>query len=186
MTTTCSTDTNASLLRAGVGAVALCILLLSGSGASGADTAVLGRPAYLVIESARDTTAGFRWDHDAKGGRRSLRWVEGVLDIPDTLRPVAFGPRDLGILLGPECRGTGAAGSLQFVDGVYRVTELLALDDGRTRLHLSAGVLDIRGDQIRYRRLPAKPARDPRAGYLMLAGMVLLVTVLLRRARQRR
>lgn len=154
--------------------------------AAAAETHRLGRPAYLVIEAARDSTVGFRWDHDAVAGRRHLRWFEGHLDIADTLQTVAFGTADLGVLLGPGSRGSGGNGELRFVEGVYRVAEMLELTDGRTTLHLSGGELDIRGDQIRYRRPQLKSARDPRAGYFMLAGMVLLVTVLLRRARRRR
>jgi hypothetical protein len=50
------------------------------------------------------------------------------------------------------------------------------------QLQLEAGELEISGAMIRYRR-PAAVPREFRSGLLLLAGMVLMIIVLLRRAR---
>jgi hypothetical protein len=142
----------------------------------------LGKPGYLVIESGRDSSAGFRWEDGPDPGFRSLVWDEGCLTYPDSLPPEDFARTDVGIPFSGALIGSGASGRLVFKDGVFPVSEPVILSDGRISLEISGGELEIRGAMVRYR--PARiDNREFKAGLLMLAGMTVLVLVLLRRAR---
>lgn len=153
----------------------------SSAGPATAD-ATTGGPGYLVIEAARDSSAGFRWESGPGPGYRSLVWDQGRLVIPDSLSCDHFGKHDLGISFTENFAGSGVSGRIVLVDGIFPVSEPVVLSDGFLELELSAGELEIRGSRIRYRRASLQP-RDFRSGLLMLAGMTLLVIVLLRRAR---
>ena len=147
----------------------------------------LGQQGFLIIASARDTTTEFHWQQGPGPDRRSLVWSSGQLVIPDSLVVQDFGHSDLGVTVGADLQGSGAGGILAFGDGVYPISEPLLLTDGTVSLMASAGELEIRGAQLRY-LAPAsvgeqKEAKDPRAGFIFLMGMLLLVGVLLRRAR---
>jgi hypothetical protein len=142
----------------------------------------LGRPGYLVIEAARDSTAGFRWEDGPRPGFRSLVWDQGRLTLPDSLEPEDFARQDVGVPCTAQLAGSGASGQLVLLDGIYPVSEPVTLSDGRLELQVSAGELEFRGARIRYRRAVAEN-RTFKAGMLMLAGMTVLVVVLLRRAR---
>ena len=142
----------------------------------------LGRPGYLVIEAARDSTAGFRWEDGPRPGFRSLVWDQGRLTLPDSLEPENFARQDIGVPCTAQLAGSGASGQLVLLDGIYPVSEPVTLSDGRLELQVSAGELEFRGARIRYRRAVAEN-RTFKAGLLMLAGMTVLVVVLLRRAR---
>ena len=142
----------------------------------------LGQPGYLVIEAARDSAAGFRWEAGPGPGHRSLVWDQGRLTLPDSVEAGDFGRDDLGVPFTARLVGTGASGELVFRDGIYPVSEPVVLSDGSFELRVSAGELEFRGASIRYRR-PAAEAGQYRSGLILLAGMTLLVVVLLRRAR---
>lgn len=167
----------------------LLILLLGGNwGFAGPAAAqsggqTLGQAGYIVIENGRDA-AGFRWQEGPGPGRHSLVWPEGTLSLPDSLELDEFGPHDAGIVCRAELSGVGGSGQLVFQDGVYQVSEPLLLADGVLELHVSAGELIVRGSQIRYRR-PHSEDRKTRANFIFLAGMMVLIIVLLRRARSR-
>lgn len=143
----------------------------------------LGRQGYVVIEKGRDASAGFRWQDGPAPGRHSLVWPEGTLSLPDSLDLEDFGQRDAGLACGEELSGVGTSGHLVFRDGSYQISEPVVLADGKFELHLSAGELIVRGDQIRYRR-PQEQDRKTQANYVFLAGLVLLIIVLMRRARR--
>lgn len=145
----------------------------------------LGRTGYLIIEAARDTSGAFSWSAGPGPGRHSLVWSQGVLSLPDSVRPEPFAFHDVGVVCGPQLAGVGASGRLMLDDGIYAVSEPILLADGVLELHVSGGELEIRGDQIRYRRDVAPSADRQRANYLMVAGLLLLILVLLRRARRR-
>ena len=142
----------------------------------------LGQPGYLVIEAARDTAAGFRWEAGPGPGHRSLVWDQGRLTLPDTVEAEDFGRDDLGVPCTSRLEGSGASGEILFRDGIYPVSETVVLSDGSLELRVSAGELEFRGARIRYRRPVAGPGQY-RSGLILLAGMTLLVVVLLRRAR---
>jgi len=142
----------------------------------------LGRPGYLVIEAARDSTLGFRWEAGPRPGFRSLVWDQGRLTLPDSLEPEDFARQDIGVPCTARLAGTGASGQLVLRDGIYPVSEPVILSDGHLELQVSAGELEFRGARIRYRRAVAE-THTFKAGMLMLAGMMVLVVVLLRRAR---
>ncbi len=163
-------------------AFAVC-LVLAGTPAVAADAArTLGRPGYLVIEAARDSAAGFRWESGPGPGHRSLVWDQGRLTLPDTVEFEDFARDDIGVPCTARLEGTGASGQLVLRDGIYPVSEPVVLSDGRLELHVSSGELEFRGARIHYRRVVGE-AGEFRSGLLLLAGMTLLVVVLLRRAR---
>ena len=164
-----------------------CAALLAGlmvGGVARADTerTILGRPGYLVIEGGRQENGDFRWQAGPGPGRHSLVWPEGTLSLPDSLELGQFGEQDAGISCGPQLSGVGASGQLLFRDGSYQISEPVLLADGVLELHLSAGELVVRGDQIRYRR-PQVEESKTQANYIFLAGLVVLIVVLMRRAR---
>jgi hypothetical protein len=144
---------------------------------------VLGRPGYVVISGVRDSTAGFVWQDGPGPGRHSLVWPEGTLSLPLDQGLENFGADDAGIACQPELSGVGDSGRLLFQDGIYQVSEPILLSDGVLELHLAGGKLEVRGDQIRYRRPPPPKETRSRADYIFLAGLVVLIVVLLRRAR---
>jgi hypothetical protein len=147
----------------------------------------LGQPGYVIIEGVRDTTSEFTWQDGPAPGRHSLVWAEGTLSLPQTLELDAFGRQDAGVACLAGLSGVGGSGWLVFDDGIYKISEPVLLADGILELHISAGELEVRGDQIRYRR-PASNSKDQdnsQANYIFLAGLVVLIVVLMRRARHR-
>jgi hypothetical protein len=171
------------IVRAACAALAVCLVLAGTSSVADGEsppTHTLGRPGYLVIEAARDSAAGFRWETGP--GFRSLVWDQGRLTLPDTIEAEDFGKYDIGVPCTARLAGTGASGQLVLRDGIYPVSEPVVLSDGRLELRISAGELEFRGAGIRYRRV-VDETREFRSGLLLLAGMTLMVIVLLRRAR---
>ena len=156
------------------------------SAQSPADRKVLGYPGYLVIATARDSTAGFAWQDGPGPGRRTLTWSAGTLNLPVDHQVDPFSEQDLGVPCGKELAGVGDGGPLLLRDGEYPLSEPLLLSDGVVFLHLAAGRIEVRGERIRYE--PPRPdsaSADPRAGYIFLLGMVILIAVLMRRARKK-
>ena len=145
----------------------------------------LGHPGYLVISGAAtaDSASGFHWQTGPGPDELSLVWDEGMLTIPGDLQPESFGPDDLAVPCGPELAGAGNAGRLVFRPGRYPVTEPVLLTDGTVTLYVAGGELEIVGQRVRYRPT-GKKMEDIRASYILLAGLVLLTVVLLRRARR--
>ncbi len=168
------------------GALLLAVLVLTETTALTAGPATpdstLGVTGYLVIEAARDTSAGFRWESGPEPGHRSLVWDQGRLVIPDSLPVDHFGKYDLGITCTENLSGSGARGQIVLVDGIFPVSEPVVLSDGLLEMKISAGELEFRGASIRYRRAAPRP-REFRSGLLLVAGMTLMIIVLLRRAR---
>lgn len=150
------------------------------------DRKVLGYPGFLVVSSARDSTAGFRWLEGPGPGRRSLVWPSGTLNLPLDLPVEEFSDLDLAIACSADLAGVGGGGNLVLRDGEYRISEPVLLSDGVVFLHLVAGRLEVLGERISYHppRQRASPA-DPKAGYIFLLGMVVLIAVLMRRARKK-
>ncbi len=148
----------------------------------------LGRSGFLIITAGRDSAASFQWRAGPGPGQRSLVWPDGQLVLPDSLFPEPYGALDLGVGVTRGLSGSGAGGRLDFRDGSFTIDEPLLLTDGTVSLLASAGTLEIRGAQLRYRPPLAKTSgtSDPRAGFLFLAGIILLVVVLMRRVNLRR
>lgn len=175
----------AGIIRAMGVALGMCLVLAGTPSVAVGESPpahTLGRPGFLVIEAARDSAAGFRWEAGPGPGYRSLVWDQGRLTLPDTLEAEDFARRDIGVPCTARLAGTGASGQLVLRDGIYPVSEPIVLSDGRLELRVSAGELEFRGARIRYRRA-VDETREFRAGLLLLAGMTLMVVVLLRRAR---
>jgi len=148
---------------------------------------VLGHPGYLIISSARDTTAGFSWQTGPGPQQLSLTWRSGMLTIPDTLVLEPFSLHDLAIPVTADFSAAGAGGQLEWREGKYDITEPLMMTDGVVDLLVSKGELEILATRIRYRspELTQDEKADPRASFLMLAGVLLLIGVLMRRARRK-
>lgn len=155
-----------------------------GTESTGATT--LGHPGYLVLADAGDSTAGYHWQPGPGPDQRSLVWEHGLLTVPTGLALEAFGPRDLAVAAGAGLTGTSGGGTLVFADGRYEVSAPVLLTDGSVSLYAAAGELEIVGQRIRYVPPRRTGEADPRAGFVFLAGMVLLVVVLLRLSRRRR
>jgi hypothetical protein len=166
-------------------AVGAAVMPLSAAGGP-EDRTRLGRPGFLIVTGVRDSADGrvFQPQAGPGPGRHALVWPEGTLSLPDSMRLEPFGRADVGVACGPELSGVGNGGRLVFRDGAFPVTEPLALSDGVVEMHVSAGVLEIRGDQLRYRR-PDPAKRQDRANMIFLAGLVLLIVILMRRVRLR-
>lgn len=149
----------------------------------GVDRHELGTAGFLVIADANDTTDVFVWQDGPGEGRRSLVWDEGVLTVPDDMVFESYGPYDLGVPCGANLTGHGKGGRLVFASGTYPIDEPVRLTDGVVDFYAAAGELEIRNGRVRYSRDEARQ-KDPRASFIMLAGLVLLTVILLRRARR--
>ncbi len=144
----------------------------------------LHQPGVLIITAARDTTAGFEWRPGPGSGRISLVWQGGVLSVPGTLAMEAYPDLDLGVPLLAGFSGNLEEGPLVFDDGVYPILENLVMSDGVVQLVVSVGELEIHGPRFRYTSSGKKTLDEPKANFLLIAGLLLLIGVLLRRARQ--
>lgn len=163
--------------------VACVLLLIALPGLGQDDRHALGHPGYIVMTgAAHDTTGTFFWQSGPGPDQRSLVWAQGVLTVPVGLVPETFGPADLAVACGADLAGGGHGGRLVFTGGRYRIKEPLLLTDGSVTLYATAGKLEILGERVRY-TAPKASLKDSRASFLLLAGLVLLTLVLLRRAR---
>jgi hypothetical protein len=161
-----------------------CLLLLAGPvSAPAQEGRTAGREGLLVVEAARDTSQDFRWIERPEVRRRWLVWSSGMLSVPDSLQVTDFGVADLMVPYSPQLAGLSAGRRLLFTPGRYRVRGTTYLSDGRLDLILSAGELRIEAGRVVYSGAVAD--RRQRAQYLMLAGIVILVTTLMLRARSR-
>jgi hypothetical protein len=141
-------------------------------------------PRWLVIASARDTTAGFVALPLTGGGRQLLGWPEGVVATDDTVTWHPDGPGALAFALGESAAGGGAAGRFTLADGRYTIDTPLYLEGGGVTAFLAAGSLEVTADRLTYRRPAAR--EGPTGDYLLLAGIVVATGVLLHLARRRR
>ena len=155
----------------------------AGSAPAADERTVLGEPGYLVIEGVRDSASTFSWQDGPGPDRHSLVWAEGTLSLPDSVELDDYGRQDVGLACGPELSGVGSSGHLVFTDGLYLISEPVVLADGVLELHLAAGELVVRRNQIHYRRPEIVDSRS-QANYIFLAGLVVLIVVLMRRARK--
>lgn len=149
------------------------------------DRHTLGEPGFLVLAGAADSTEAYAWQDGPGEGRRSLVWDEGVLSVPADMVFETYGPHDLGAPCGASLAGNGRGGRLVFEPGTFTIDEPIRLTDGVLDFYAAAGELEIREGRVRYVRTTTRQ-KDPRASFVMLAGMVLLTVVLLRRARRGR
>lgn len=146
---------------------------------------ILEQPGILIITAASDTSAGFQWRQGPGTGRISLVWDGGMLSVPDTLAMDGFPNNNLGVPLQAGFSGTGSQGPLLLDDGSYAVSENLMMGDGVIQLVVSDGELEIFGPRFRYSR-PQKisPDDESKANFLLISGLLILIAVLLRRARK--
>jgi hypothetical protein len=149
---------------------------------------LLGNPGYVVISAGLDSTRGFEWHRGPGPGQRSLTWGQGVLTLADSQEVEAWLDVDLAVPCSGQLSGLGHTGRLVFQDGIFEISEPVLLSDGALQLYVTAGELEVRGQRIRYTGPAESTDRDtdPRAGYIFLAGMVLLVVVLMRRTALRK
>lgn len=139
----------------------------------------------LLISAGADTSAGFRWLAlpDLQERYLCLTWAEGVLLLPAGTEVTPFGETGLLVPFGANLVGTSAGKRLLFAPGRYRISQPSLLTDGSLSLYITAGELVIEEGRIVYRL--RESAGELRAQYLLLAGIVILITVLLMRARSR-
>jgi len=138
----------------------------------------------LVIEAARDTTAGFRAQVLPEQGRRALTWPHGVITLPDTMAWLEHGETGLAFRLrASTLAGVGAGGRFVGEPGRFEVDTPLYLGDDALVACLAAGQLEISPGFVIYRQ-PAQ-RRDQRGDWLLAGGLILATGVLLRLARRR-
>lgn len=158
--------------------------LVSAQSDTGQERFSLEQPGILIITAASDTSAGFQWRSGPGVGRISLVWDGGVLSVPDTLAMDGYPNNNLGIPLRPGFSGSGGQGPFLLADGIYPVKENLMLGDGVIQLMASDGEFEIFGPRFRYSRPQPSIVNDKtKANFMMIAGLLLLIAVLLRRAR---
>ena len=113
-------------------------------------------------------------------------WPAGTLNLPVNHQVDDFTEADLGVPCSEQLAGVGGGGELLLREGEYRLSEPILLSDGEVFLHLAAGKIEVRGERISYEPpRPGAPPPDPKAGYIFLLGMVILIAVLMRRARKK-
>lgn len=183
---TCPQELTRLPIRAHCTLVILILTLLPAVGSGKGET--LGHPGYLIITAGRDSSAGYTWLEGPGPHQISMTWLDGMLTVPDSLPLEPFAERDLAIPVSALFSGAGASGKLEWKDGIFEISEPLMATDGAVQLLASGGELEIVGSRVRYRPPPArdqeKPS-DPRASFVMLAGILLLIGVLMRRARKK-
>lgn len=169
------------------------ILLSLATGTQAQERFGLEDDGLLILTAAQDSTSGFRWENGPGPSQLSLIWPEGRLTIPADLAMESDPSGDLGVPLQAGFTGTGPGGGVDLRDGRRIIRESLAFTDGRVHWVVSGGRLDIAGPNLRYRRAQ-EPAtgepegalgRDQQADFLLIAGLLLLIAVLLRRARSK-
>jgi hypothetical protein len=168
--------------------LALLIVAQPMAGQETENRAELGHPGYLILSAARDSSAGYAWEEGPGPGQIRLRWEGGHLTIPDTLVLEPFAQYDLAVPVRASLEGEGDSGKLSWRDGRYEVSEPLFLDDGQVRVLLRSGELEILGTRLRYQPAEAEIKGenvDLRSSFLMLSGLLLLIWVLMRRARKK-
>ena len=163
----------------------LCPVIVGAQSPTAQERYNLEQPGILIITAASDTSAGFQWRQGPGVGRISLAWEGGVLSVPDTLAMDGFPNNNLGVPLRSGFSGNGASGPLLLDDGVYIVSENLMMGDGVIQLMVTAGELEIFGPRFRYTRPQGKLANDAtKANFLLISGLLIMIAVLLRRARK--
>ncbi|MCP4293437.1 MAG: hypothetical protein GY780_16545 [bacterium] len=137
----------------------------------------------LIISSARDTTGFFNWGPGPGTGRISLHWEGGFLSVPDTLAMEAYPNNNLAVPLKAGFSGTVKNKPMLLEDGIYPITGNVVLGDGTVQLVISTGELEIHGPRVRYRHQESD-LNKTRANFLLIAGLLILIVVLLRRSRR--
>jgi hypothetical protein len=112
-----------------------------------------------------------------------LIWDGGVLVLPNAVTGDSFGVADFTIPYTQDLLGVSEGRRLLFRDGRYGIRHPVMLTDGTIHLFLSEGDILIESGRIVVRRGGSQT--DPRAQYLLLAGLVLLISILWARARSR-
>ena len=159
---------------------AICFLVVAAPIPSYAGTETV----LLVVEAARDTTAGFRAQVLPEQGRRALTWPHGVITLPDTMAWLEHGETGLAFSLhAATLAGVGAGGRFVGEPGRYKLDTPLYLGDNALVACLAAGELEVSPGFVIYRQ-PVK-RRDQRGDWLLLGGLILATGVLLRAARRR-
>jgi hypothetical protein len=160
--------------------VATWFLILAAPVSSSAATETV----LLVIEAARDTTAGFRAQVLPEQGRRALTWPHGVITLPDTMAWLEHGEMGLAFRMrASTLAGVGAGGRFVGEPGRYEIDTPLYLGDDALVACLAAGQLVVSPGFVSYRQ-PAR-RRDQRGDWLIVGGLILATGMLLRLARRR-
>lgn len=174
--------------------ISLLVWILAGSCTPALADGPFELPAdgLLIITAAQDSTLAFRWEEGPGPAQLTLVWPEGRLIIPSDLAMQGDAEGDLGIPLLAGFGGTGPEGAVVLNEGIQPIAGSLAFSDGRLHWVVSGGELEIRGTRLIYRRpwvgedgSAGQSLRDQRANLLMIAGLLLLIAVLLRRARRK-
>ena len=159
------------------------LLIASTSAGQDSPELVLGDVGYLVVTAAQDSASGYHWVDGPGKTRRSLIWPSGVLSVPLDYPIDGFGAFDLAIACGDDFGGVGDAGRLLMKDGQYRLTEPVVLTDGTVFFFADEGLLEIVATRVRYFPPEIHETTDMRSSFFLLAGLLVLIYVLIRRSR---
>ena len=141
------------------------------------------RPGLIVIEAAADSAADFRWLDLPAVGTRCLVWDSGILNLQAGQEMGRYGVADLTLPYSLDLTGISEGRLLIFEAGRYEINQPLLLADKGVQLFLTRGEIEIETDRLVYRQ--TQPPTDPRAQYMLIAGIVILITILMFRARSR-
>ncbi len=138
-----------------------------------------------MVTAAQDTSSGYHWVDGPGTSQRSLVWPCGVINIPTDYPVEGFGPFDLAIPCTGVWGGVGNTGRLLMEDGQYRIDEPIFMTDGTVHFFADDGLLEIVASRVRY--FPSeikKDKTDPKASFILLVGLAILIAVLIRRSRR--
>jgi hypothetical protein len=159
------------------------LLLVQVGDVTGQESVHPVRAGRLLISAGADSSAGYRWLELPVLQRRCLTWDQGILVLAEEVEVTRFGELGLLVPYSADLAGVSDGKRLLFKLGRFRLAQSLLLTDNTLSLYVTAGELEIEDGRIVYRAKQRKT--DPRAQYLLLAGIVLLISVLLVRARSR-
>lgn len=122
------------------------------------------------------------WTEGPDGAASCLSWPGGLLLAPRGALRLSGPDGAVGLACGDGLHGYAGGRHLLLAPGRFVVREPLVLTDGSWQLFLTRGELEIANDRLLV-RAGRGAAGDPRAGLLLLLGLLIVVFVLTARGR---
>jgi hypothetical protein len=138
-------------------------------------------PGVLVVESARDTSL---FNLETIGSKSSLTWQSGSLVFSQEADTGTFGVNSLTIAYDVSLAGLNDGVELVFQNGRYNINSPLIMTSPDFILTASEGVLEISEGRIDL-KMPIKKNSN-NSDYILLAGMIIFIAVLLNRSRKKK
>ncbi len=138
-------------------------------------------PGILVIESACDSTA-FNWN--SVGEHSSIIWETGAFLFSSEADTGTFGLNDLTVVYDVNLVGISNGSELVFQNGKYSFDTPLVLTATDFTLVACKGILEIADGRIDLQIL-STDKKSGNSSYILLAGMVILIAILMNRSRKK-